>query len=320
VTDWAGIDDPAPARRETTATTAAPTRRLPRPDTHPVLSSVDAGARLVQRHARTLVIGSAVFIVPVVVLNVVAATLAYDRFNSLQDTVVSIPELVGGADATTGVETLLLFLGIYLSGLAVALCGALAAEVVTRHRLGELTTLPGSLRAVGRRVPALAVGWFAGHIWVLGLSPILVLASTTASAWTVALLSPLLFVLVALTLYVSPVIMVERVGPFAAIARSYRLARLRFGTTCGLVLVSGLVGLWIRFGITWLPRLMESTGLIAFGRFGWLVEGVAGQLGMLLAVPVVAAATAWAYLEVRLSGEGLDLSMEANALFGRVDA
>jgi hypothetical protein len=202
----------------------------------------------------------------------------------------------------------------------VALCGALAAEVVTRQRLGEVTTLPGSLRAVARQVPALAVGWFAGHIWVLGLSPILVLASTTASAWTVVLLSPLLFVLVALTLYVSPVIMVERVGPFAAIARSYRLARLRFGTTCGLVLVSGLVGLWIRFGITWLPRLMESTGLIAFGRFGWLVEGVAGQLGMLLAVPVVAAATAWAYLEVRLSGEGLDLSMEANALFGKVDA
>jgi hypothetical protein len=320
VTDWAGIDDPQPARRRQSI--SAPVtlrRRLPRPDPYPVLSSVDGGARLFQRNARTLLVGSALFIVPIVALNVVAASLAYDRFDTFDGAVISLPELIGGAAATTGVESLILFLGIYLTGLAVALCGGLAAEVVSRHRLGMGVELGVVLRATGRRIPALAVAWFVGHLWMLIASPVLVLASTEVAAWAGLLVSPLLLVLVAFTLFVSPVVMVERVGPFAALARSYRLSRLRFGTTVGLAVSSALVGLWIRFGITWLPRLLEEVELVEFGRFGWLVEGIAGQLGMLLAVPVVAAATAWAYLEVRLAAEGLDLAMEAEAVFGRTD-
>lgn len=315
-----GIDDPRPARREpSTRGPVAPRRRLPRPDPHPVLSSIDGGARLFQRNARTLLLGSALFIVPVIALNVVAASLAFDRFDSFDGAVISLPELIGGAAATTGVESTVLFLGIYLTGLAVALCGGLAAEVVSRHRLGLDAALPVVLRAVGRRVPTLGGAWFVGHLWMLVSSPVLVFTSNEVSVWTGLLLSPLLLVFVVFTLFVSPVVMVERVGPFAALARAYRLSRLRFGTTVGLALTTALVGLWIRFGITWLPRLLEETGLVAFGRFGWLVEGVAGQLGMLLAVPVVAAATAWGYLEVRLAAEGLDLAMEADAVFGRAD-
>lgn len=289
---------------------------MPRPDTHPVMSSIDDGARLFQRHARTLLLGSALFIVPVIALNVFAASLAFDRFDSFDGAVVSLPELIGGAAATTGVESTILFLGIYLTGLAVALCGGLAAEVVSRHRLGQTVRLPAVIRATVRRVPALAIAWFVGHAWMLVASPVLVLASNETSAGFGVLLSPVLLLLVAGTLYVSPVVMIERVGPFAAIARSFRLARLRFGTTVGLAITSAIVGLWIRFGITWLPRLLEQSGLVAFGRFGWLVEGVAGQVGMLLAVPVVAAATAWGYLEVRLAAEGLDLAIEAEVVFG----
>src|SRR5690606_2027305 len=117
VTDWAGIDDPQPARRQRSAQgLATPRRRLPRPGPYPVLSSLDGGARLFQRNARTLLVGSAVFVVPIIALNVVAASLAYDRFDSFDGAVISLPELIGGAAATTGVESLILFLGIYLTG------------------------------------------------------------------------------------------------------------------------------------------------------------------------------------------------------------
>ncbi len=316
MTDWAGIDAPAPARRDTTADAGA-ALRLGRPDTRPVLGSIDGGARLFQRHARVLVLGSAVFIVPVVALNVLATTLAFDRFDSFGDAVINLPEFAGGAEAATGVESILLFLGIYLSGLAVALCGGLAADVVTRHRVGQAITLRGAVRATVRRTPALAAGWFIGHAWMLVAASVLVRASTAASTWMAVLLSPLLLAIVAHTLYVSPVVMVEGAGPLRALARSYRLARQRFGTSVGIVVGGGLVGLWIRFGITWLPRLAEATGLVTFGRFGWLVEGVAAQLGLLLSVPVVAAGTAWAYLEARIGAEGLDLAMESESVFGR---
>jgi hypothetical protein len=319
VTDWAGIDAPGPARGETVTASAARPRRLPRPETRPVFASVDGGARLFQRNARTLILGSAVFVVPVVALNVLATSLAFDRFDSLDDAVISLPELTGGAAASTGVEALLLFLGIYLSGLSVALCGGFATEVVIRHRLGDEVTLAGCLRSVAPRVPALAVAWFVGHLWMLVAAPVLVLASSGAAAWAAVLLAPVLLTIVAHTLYVSSVIVVERIGPWRALVRSYRLARLRFGMAAGLLVLSGLVGVWIRFGITWLPRLAAATGLVTLGRFGWLVEGIAGQLGMLLAVPVVATATAWAYLEARLGAEGLDLAMESRAVFGPSD-
>lgn len=314
MTDWAGIDTPAPPRRDTAAS-AGPAMRLSRPDPRPVLGSIDAGARLFQRHARVLVLGSAVFIVPVVALNVLATTLAFDRFDSFDDAVISLPELAGGAQAATGVESVLLLLGIYLSGLAVALAGGLAADVVIRHRVGRTVTLRGAVAATLRRLPALAVAWFVGHAWMLIAAPVLVV-STDVTAWAAVLLSPVLLLIVAHTLYASAVVVVEGVGPFRALARSYRLARHRFGAAVGVVVAGGLVGLWVRFGITWLPRLAEATGLLAFGRFGWLVEGVAGQLGLLLAVPVVAAATAWAYLEVRVGAEGLDLAMEWQDVFG----
>jgi hypothetical protein len=291
--------------------------RIGRPDTRPVLGSVDGGARLFQRHARVLVLGSAVFIVPVVALNVLATTLVFDRFDSFDDSVVSLPELTGGAAATTGVESVLLLLGVYLSGLAVALCGGLAAEVVIRHRLGRVITLGACVGATVRRLPALTTAWFVGHLWMVIAAPVLVLASSATSAWTAVLLSPVLLLVVACTLYASPVVIIEQAGPLRALARSYRLARMRFGAAVGIVVTTGLVGLWIRFGITWLPRLLEATGLVTFGRFGWLVEGVAGQVGLLLAVPVVGAGTAWAYVEARLGAEGLDLAMESQSVFAR---
>lgn len=289
-------------------------RRLPRPDPNPVLGAVDGGARVFQRRARTLILGSAVFVVPVLLLNLLATTLAYDRFADLDDAFANVPELGGGADAI-GAEALIWFLGIYLGGLAVALAGGVAAEVVVRHRLGDTVSTPAALGAVARRLPALVIAWLIGHVWMVLVAALAVGVDRGAYYTTVVLLSPLIVGMTVMTAYVSPVIVVERAGPILALRRSWRLAKARFGNTLWMISLSMLVGLWVRFGITWLPRLAEWSGLITLGRFGWLVEGVAGQLAVLLAVPLVAAATAWAYLEARLSAEGLDLAMEAAAVF-----
>ncbi len=81
---------------------------------------------------------------------------------------------------------------------------------------------------------------------------------------------------------------------------------------------SAVVGLALRFGITFLPRLAEATGLVTFGSWRLaLLEGVAGQLAQLLTIPVVGLATVAFYVQLRVHAEGLDLVLAADRAFGR---
>jgi hypothetical protein len=123
-------------------------------------------------------------------------------------------------------------------------------------------------------------------------------------------------------LFVSPVIVTEQVGPRRGLRRATHLARSRYGEVLGFVALTTLIGAAVRFGIAYLPRTLTWTGLVTFGDVGWLVEGIAGQVGQLVSVPLVGIATARYYLEVRMHAEGLDLAIEADRVFAtrRVDA
>ncbi len=113
----------------------------------------------------------------------------------------------------------------------------------------------------------------------------------------------------------APAIVVERLGPFAGLRRSINMARTNFSTLFAFVVASVVMGLVLQYGIAYLPRLLEAIGLVSFGRFGWLIEGVAGQLGRLISLPLVASATVFIYLEMRMRREGLDLVVAADAAF-----
>ena len=319
VSDWAGIDPgagtpSAPARPPGPAP-VTPTRVM-HPTNRAVVGAADEGGRLLQRRARVLVLGSAFFVLPVIVLELVSTWLTFDRFESLEGAVVSLPELAGGIDAATGVETLFWYLSVVTNSLAVALAGGLAAVVAVDDRFGRPVTLATALRGTARRLPHLLGGWLLGHWWMLAVALVIVNVDGTSLSILALFGGPVVLVLSALSLFVSPVVVAESCGPAAALRRSWTLCRARWSSTIGFVIVSGLVGLWVRFGVTFLPRLAESTGLVTFGSVGWLVEGTAGQIARLLSIPLVAAATAVCYLEVRMQVEGLDLSLEARRAFG----
>jgi MFS family permease len=279
------------------------------------VGATDLGGRILQRRARVLVLGSAFFVLPVLVLELVTTWLTFDRFESLEGAVVSLPELAGGIEAATGVETLLWYLGLVANSLAVALVGGLATVVALDDRAGRRVTLAGSLIATVRRAPTLVLAWFIGHSWVVVASLVMVNVDGLVLAGLAFVASPVLLAVVALMLMVSPIVIAERAGPITAVRRSFRLSRARWGATTAFVVVSGLVGLWVRFGVTFLPRLAEMTGLVTFGSAGWLVEGAAGQIARLLAIPLVAVATAACYIEIRMQVEGVDLTAEADRAF-----
>lgn len=50
----------------------------------------------------------------------------------------------------------------------------------------------------------------------------------------------------------------------------------------GFVVTSVLIGLLVQYGMAYLPRLLQATDLVSFGRFGWLIEGAAGQRGRMV--------------------------------------
>lgn len=322
VSDWAGIDPgaragvtaPGPAPVESATVPDRPLR-LAHPTGRAVVGATDLGGRILQRRARVLVLGSAFFVLPVLVLELVSTWLTFDRFESLEGTVVSLPELAGGIEAATGVETVLWYLSLVANSLAVALVGGLATTVVLDDRAGRPVTLARSLATTVRRAPVLVLAWLLGHSWVVIAASVMVNVDGLALLGLAVLASPALLAVVALMLFASPVVIAEFAGPITAVRRSIRLSRARWGATTAFVVMSGLVGLWVRFGVTFLPRLAETTGLVTFGSVGWLVEGAAGQVARLLAIPLVAVATAVCYVEVRMQVEGIDLTAEADRAF-----
>lgn len=270
---------------------------------------------LLQRHAREAVLGAALVVVPVVALNVVASNLAFERSDRLADLVVSVPELIGGADAATGAETLLAYIALVSNSLAVALAGGYLAQLVLRRSAGLSTRLGATWRPTVRRLPALFVAWMLGHVWALLLSLVLVQVSTETLAPLAVLGAPLVVWFTSLTALVSPAIVVERLGPWAGLRRGVRLARRRAGTMFAFVILCTVVAGGLRLAIGALPALAEATGLLTFGRFRGTADGVAGQLGQLIVVPLVGLATALLYLQVRMDAEGMDLLVESESAF-----
>lgn len=280
------------------------------------IGAFDAAAHVFQRRARAVVVGSATILVPTIALNLVLSLLAFDRFSSFDDLSTSPETLLLGIDAASGVESFLGYLSIVTSSLSAALVGGYATALLLQEEFGRDIAAVSPLRTLLRRLPKLLGAWLFGHIWVL---PATLVAVSVWSSSLGALLVPAsagLMLLVTITVVVSPTIVTENLRPIQGVRRAVRLARSRFGSSFGFVIITVVVGGGLRLGITALPRLIESTGLIGFGSYGWLAEGLAGQIALLLVVPIVALASAQLYLQLRADAEGMDIVMAADEAFG----
>jgi hypothetical protein len=175
-------------------------------------------------------------------------------------------------------------------------------RVAAHVHAGERFDLWTALAATGRKFPALLVSWLVGHSWAI--AAIMLIDGVPALGVLIAMLGAVITVR---TLYVAPAIIIENLGPRAALRRSRLLTKGMFGELAGFALLTGLVGLWMRGSLALLPRLAQTTGLIGFGSFGWIAEGVGSQLGLLISAPIVATATALSYLDTRVRREALDI-------------
>jgi hypothetical protein len=272
-----------------------------------IVGSFDAAAHVLQRRARIVVLGAATLMLPMMVVNLLLSVLAFRSFDTFKNAF--------GDRGYIGAESGQVFVAIVLQSFTAHVVGAYAAAVLVPFQLGTDPTMRNGLGVVLRRLPVLLLTWALTHWWAVLLA-LAFAAAPSATGSGLFFLWPLAALASTIGLLVAPVVASEHLG-VRAIPRAARLVRTRFGASWGFVATTGLISGSLFVFIAQLPYLVETTGLVSFGSYGYLVQGVTLEVALLIVLPLSALATAQLYLQLRVHAEGIDIWMAADLAFGR---
>jgi len=259
-----------------------------------------------QQHSRAVLVGSALFLVPMVAFNLLLTVLAYNDFDAVDG--------VLGSRGYVGAESGFTLLALATQSFSAHLVGAYTAVYLVRFQMGGNPTIRMAAVAVLRRLPLLVVTWVVTHWWALLFQWWFVTSDIDGLVLFVLVVPPMASLLSTVVLFTTPVMMAENLK-LACVPRAWRLAKPRFAACWAFVLACGLLASLLFVFIAWLPNLAETTGLITFGSYRWVVQGVATQVALLVVVPFIAIATAQLYLQMRVHAEGLDIVLAADRAF-----
>ncbi len=305
---WAAPEAPAPggaataANRGTARTpgAAAPVLEVPVPLRPMTVADILDGSFAVLKAAPAKVLGIvAIFVVPVQVL---AAYLQRDLLGgsgfadllSEDTSVLNASAQQQTATATWGPLILAVVQAITLP----FVCGALI-KLISGWYAGRDPSASELLRAVGRRWWALLASWFLVHLLEAFSLVLCVLPVLAVMTWFVV---------------TAPVAVAESLGPIRAMRRSVELTRRRFGPCLGVALLTGVVANLLDQALGLLP---DTVALIVGLDVGWPLLALGGTLSRMITTPLIGAAAALLYLDLRVRTEGLDLELDAIDLFDR---
>lgn len=269
------------------------------------------------------------------VLLVAVGGIAFASFSRLATVPVSspdYPDLFAGATAITAISSLVL--GVAGSALTVIVQGVVVAEVAHGVVAEKLTVgalwrrmRPAFWRLFGYTL--LSSGAVLAAVLILGAAAfalgLLALPAGIVAAVLFALAAiPLAFWLTTRLFLVTPVLVLEGSGVFAAIARSWRLTRGRFWRTlatwfviqAGFSIITQIVvvplnlfsGMFV--GVLSPTGDPEVTAIIGTLGVGVLVQ-VVSLLVQSIALVVNATAACLVYVDARMRTEGLDLDLQS---------
>lgn len=302
---WAPPGDPDGSPPDGTSTPrpgASPADR-PRADGIPLrplaVGDLLDGTFTTIRHNPRATIGLAALLVTVQQGLVVAAELATDgvpTFTGLADDTFSL-RLSGGFGSLAG-TLLSAVIGAVLTGMLVV--------VVTEDLLGRRATAGEVWRRVRARTGALLVAsTTAGIVPYVGLAFLLAPGVILWGAW-------------ALT---TPALILEGLGPFEALRRSWRLAWPDFPRVWGVRALSRLLALLMQLLVVVPFALVASLAAVALGAdegdrlpvLALLLLTLGSIAAGTLAAPFLAGVLALLYVDRRIRAEGLDLVLRRQA-------
>ena len=251
---------------------------------------LDVALKIFGRHWQTLVACVLVPTIPIQIVSVlVILSIAPEQFDP-DTSPTATPE-------GTGTELAAILVVQLLSLIASLLAWAACFKAVADGYLGQQPSLGGSLRFGLPRIPRLfGLSVVTGLMIIIGLFGCLVGALFVAA-----------FVILSI-----PALLLERIGIFAAIGRSFELVKGRYWQTVLMLLVifAGLIVLTIVlgaiFGLAGGANSGEAANAIA--------QFVASVAASAVTTPIFAAILTVLYFDQRVRKEGFDLQLLAEGI------
>lgn len=256
---------------------------------------LDTAALLYRTRFGTLVRVSAVVVIPMQVISTIVLLSAQTDGFGVGFTGAPTPRFEGDRVAVQlGALAVLLILPV----LASAFVTAVTTRVIADAYVEREATLGEQLKVAGSRYWA-----------VLGAA---VVTAFIVSSGMVACVLPGLWLQAALAVAI-PALILEGIGVFAGIGRSFKLTQKYW---------------WLSFRLIWSALLLTmvlGTGLTLtlnalLGRYGSttlvIVQGVVGAISSIITLPFTAAAAVVLYFDLRTRAEAFDMQL----LLGRLDA
>jgi Membrane domain of glycerophosphoryl diester phosphodiesterase len=216
---------------------------------------------------------------------------------------------------------------VLLTIIVQAVLAGLLAPIIAREVSGQRISAGDAWRVAAPRLPRVLLATLLvvlaglGPLLVLGLILLIGFAAGAPPVIYAAIGVPGFFVAVVLSIWfstmfslVTPVVVLERERPGAALARSWRLVRRSFWRVFGIMLLAGLI-VAVASAILQLPFTFLST--LFGGATGFSAGTVIAVIGTIAAGtvtrPISAAVTVLLYVDMRMRKEGLDLALRTAA-------
>lgn len=220
------------------------------------------------------------------------------------------------------------YLGAFVSSLLLTLVTAITAISVGRSVIGTKIGVKDALVAALKRFPVVVVMTLMMSVGLVLAMTVVVLLVVVAAA-----VSPLMAILVGVAMVLAtialiawlstklsiaiPAAVLEKLGPVAAIRRSWNLTRGRFWMIFAVLLVASIITSIIQQVISapvslLLPLLAPGNPESIAGIFVVLIA-VSSFVGMLIAAVFLAGVTCIVYTDQRMRREGFDLTLSRAA-------
>lgn len=191
------------------------------------------------------------------------------------------------------------FVAALVQNLSLFLLGGAIARLVSSWYAGGDMTARQAVVAALRKSPAL-LGAFAI------LLPVKLLGVATCG-----LALPFIVPMLMLT---APAIVIEDLGPIAGPLRSLRLARRRYWPCVGVWALALVIELTVNLALSVVPTLVAS---ITPGPLAPAIAAAGTVFSAFVTAPFVVGVCVLLYLDLRVRTEGLDLELDATAVFAR---
>lgn len=199
----------------------------------------------------------------------------------------------GGTSTSTAIGLIVLAV---VSIVALPLTGGAVSRVVSASYMGGVETPAAALRAMVRKSFALLVAAVFVHV-------------IEVVSFFFLILPGLIFM--AMYVSVSPAIMVEGLGPFAGMGRSWSLTRGRMWRVMGTAIVCGIIVSIIGSVVA---DPFSFAGAAVGLHWGWILVFIGGLLGNLVTLALNAVVATLIYFDGRIRHEGFDLQILARGI------